>query len=313
MFTKRKRLMFNEDPFGGDFDSTNAGAGSPGGADEPEYDFSTFGTEAPAEVTTPENKDNPAWEAYLQDVPDTMRGLVTPAFKKWDQEVSAKFEQHAQDRKRYDPYNEFVDNQVDPNAIRASMQFLHQLTNDPVAFYKELDQTLRENPQYASQLSPAQKQAIANAADDDSLPDDPYQQKIDELAKTQNAFQQEWQRREQAQKHQQYVASAHDEFNRDYAAIEQQHGTLSGEFKARIAQEAIALETRFGRPATIREGFESLRQFGEGYAQSKRKAPRVIGGGGGQQARRPVDNPGKMSEQDRLNSVLSIIAEHKDN
>lgn len=312
MFTKSKRLMFNEDPFGGDFDSTNAGAGSPEGADEQEYDFSSFGQAAQETEATPTEKGNPAWDAYLEDVPDTLRDLVKPAFKKWDQDVAAKFEQHAQDRKRYDPYNEFVENQVDPNAIRASMQFLHQLTNDPVAFYKELHQTLQENPQYASQLSPAQKQAVADAAEE-SLSDDPYQQKIDELANSQRAFQQEWERREQAQKQQQYLAVANQEFDRDYAAIEQQFGTLSGEFKSRIAAEALALEQRLGRPATIREGFESLRQFGEGYAQSKRKAPRVIGGGGGQQARRPVENPGKMNDDDRLKSVLSIIAEHKDN
>lgn len=321
---KKRRLMFVDDPFEGAFDSTNAGAGSgsPQGADEESgYDFASFGSPDPEEnsgqpAEQASEATNPAWTEYLKDIPDTMHRLVTPAFKKWDQNVAAKFEQHAQAQKRYEKYNEFVENEVDPDAIRAGIHFLQQMSSDPVAFYKELDAAIRSDPALAAALSPEEKKNVADAAgtgtDQDNI-EDPYQQQLAQLKaeqdKIRNAFSAEHaERQKQAE-----IAEATQEFERDFQTIEGQYGSLSPQFKNQIVRQAMAMEASERRPIGMIEAFESLREFGEAYARTKKKAPRVIGGGGSQQARHSVENPGKMTEEDRRKAVLAIVNEHKGN
>ena len=78
---------------------------------------------------------HPAWNEILSAVPQSLHDAVRPTLEKWDQGVSQKLEQvHSQ----YNPYKQFVENNVPPDQIQAGLQLFQVLNTDPQRLYNEL-------------------------------------------------------------------------------------------------------------------------------------------------------------------------------
>ena len=71
---------------------------------------------------------HPAWAEYLKDIPAGLHGAVTPAFSKWDADMSAKLSQVQQ---QYAPFQSLLDAGKDPQRITAASELLDMIEEDP--------------------------------------------------------------------------------------------------------------------------------------------------------------------------------------
>lgn len=98
--------------------------------------------------------DNPNWKPLLDAVPNDLHPLIKPHLEAWDKGVQERFKQiHDQ----YDPYKQFVENKVDPRHIGQGLDILGQISDNPAAFVKKVDEVYNLSligPQVAPESAP---------------------------------------------------------------------------------------------------------------------------------------------------------------
>jgi len=163
---------------------------------------------------------------YLNRIPEEHRGVVEPVFKEWDGNVTRRFQEHSDYRKRFEPFEQMGVDQYDPEGLAQLIEF-GKLANDPVQFRtwlesaaKEhgiLQQTQEQTGFDADLLDPAVQQMIEQATS-------PLQQKLD-------AYDQRWSQFEQQRQREQIQA----QLNQQFDALQQEHGELPREFFESLA------------------------------------------------------------------------------
>lgn len=152
------------------------------------------------------------YQEYLNRVPEEVRGDIAPIFHDWNSAANRRFEEHAQYRKQWEPWEQAGLNQYQPQDVQGALELL----NDPQRLREWADQT----------YGPAQAQQQPQQ------PQDPYQelyqdpvQQLDERLKPIldriEQFDQRWQQMEQQQQ-QAHVASV---IESEIAKLREQHGS----------------------------------------------------------------------------------------
>jgi hypothetical protein len=83
-------------------------------------------------VAEPTTGVNPSWESALSKVPSVYHSYLTEEFKKWDSEANNRI---TSVQSRFKPYQEFVDQQIDPDMLKQSIQLMNVFQNDPEAIF----------------------------------------------------------------------------------------------------------------------------------------------------------------------------------
>lgn len=99
-------------------------------------DTNAGGGTTPPETTPPGNGgDNkpPYWQE-LESLPDSVRSLVEPHFKKWDSDVTKKFQEQAA---QYEPWKPVIES-ADPDTVTQALQLLNILNTNPQYVYEQL-------------------------------------------------------------------------------------------------------------------------------------------------------------------------------
>lgn len=110
------------------------------------------------EVQSSPNDDsgiNPAWNPVLENIPSEFHNVLTPHFKEWDVNYQKGLEKtRSEVQAQYQPYQQFLDNQVDPNQIQQSLELFQILESDPQRVYEALKgQFEQEDPNAQGQMS----------------------------------------------------------------------------------------------------------------------------------------------------------------
>jgi hypothetical protein len=71
---------------------------------------------------------HPAWAEYLKDIPAGLHSAVTPAFSKWDQDMTAKLNSVQQ---QYAPWQSLIDGGADPERVSGAVELLGMLEENP--------------------------------------------------------------------------------------------------------------------------------------------------------------------------------------
>jgi hypothetical protein len=95
------------------------------------------------------------YQQYLEQIPEEHRGLVEPAFKRWDADVTRRFQDHSQFRDQWSPYAETGINQFDPQAVSQLVAFA-QLASDPEQFKGWLQQQAQQHGLLQQQAADAE-------------------------------------------------------------------------------------------------------------------------------------------------------------
>lgn len=81
---------------------------------------------------------NPKWQPFLDVLPTSLHGVVTPVLQEWDRGVNQRFQELHQQYEPYKAYQQFVDNGIDPQAIDYALGIFQQLNDNPRGIYDAL-------------------------------------------------------------------------------------------------------------------------------------------------------------------------------
>ena len=110
---------------------------------------------------------HPAWQEILNAVPPEFHEALKPTLEKWDSGVQKRFQSlHSQ----YDPLKEYAE--YDPNLIRAGLNLIEKIEEDPRAVYELMRQT------YQFEEDATREQGANPVAFDEIDEQDPYAQQL---------------------------------------------------------------------------------------------------------------------------------------
>lgn len=74
---------------------------------------------------------NPPYAEYLSRVPEEARAEVEQAFRQWDADVTRRFQESAEFRRQWEPYQELGVNQLSPEDVEWALQFRQAAVENP--------------------------------------------------------------------------------------------------------------------------------------------------------------------------------------
>jgi len=236
--------------------------------------------------STPVAQDNPAWQPFLDILPDSLHETVRPVLQDWDRNVQSRYETIQQE---YAPYQQFREQNIDPEELAYSHQVVQALNENPA----EVIRTMAEF--FGIELTPqqqAQAQAVAaqTPVDTESLEVDPRIAQLEQGFQTLAAMALE--QRSQAE-----VRQADIQLETTLNELRQQHGdfdekvVLSYMLSGQTAEQAVA-------------AYKNLESHILSGA-NRPPAPRVMGGGGG--IVNDKVNPAAMSDAERRALVTNML------
>lgn len=162
------------------------------------------------------------YQEYLDRIPEQVRGDVEPIFKEWDANTTRRFQEHAEFRKQWEPYQESGIQKLDPEAAQWASTFYQALDN-PQAIQQWYQEYAQQHGLDQAQSQPAEPEPDFSdlggfedpTAQFQKLLDQrfgPLTQKLDEFAQWRQTLEQgarEAQAREQIDRQLAELASKH--------------------------------------------------------------------------------------------------------
>lgn len=205
---------------------------------------------------------NPAWQEFVGDAdPEVYQKYIEPAFTKWDQSVSKRFNQVQQE---YEPWKEVIKS-TDPQTAGFAVNLLNALNNNPqdvvekVIDYYKLDQ-LRGGGQGQGQPEP---KAVPEV--------EPWAKEIEQL-KQHNALLTE----AMLKRHEQEEAARADQWLDDELARVKEANKARGDFNE---QWVCAMAAQTG--VSLDEAAKAYYEWRDQEVNKYRTRPLIMPGGGG--------------------------------
>lgn len=132
--------------------------------------------------TGEQSQGNPAWNEFLQVVPQELHPQVTPLLEKWDKGVNERFQKVHSD---YEPWQPIIKSGVDPQSVQVGLNLMNALESDPYTVYSALQEFYgKSDPRFTGAVNgtkPEQGQA-------EPTDNDPYQRDIAQLKQQQQVL-----------------------------------------------------------------------------------------------------------------------------
>ena len=223
------------------------------------------------------------WADYVKDLPASVVPLVEPIFKKWDSDVTQRFQTVHSEYEPLKPYQEIISNGWDFSDVQQALNLAQTLNDNPQAVY----QALIEAYGFGSE----QGQSGQDAGDILEAQVDPEFARIKEMTEAMAQI-------ITTQQEQQQAAQEDAELEQTLASLKATYGDFDDRY--------VMLQVHNG--ATWEEGIGAFQQLVAGYAQNRPAPPPVIMGSGGGLPSQVV-NPASMTERDRKALVTQILAQ----
>lgn len=117
------------------------------------------------------NEGNPSWQELYDVLPEGYSKLVEPMLSKWDTKTQAKFTANAEAQRAYEPYKQFLDNEIGSEQIEQALSVAQLIDSDPKAFMAQMQTYFGEE---ASQDQTVIKPPVVEDDDDDGFVTKPY-------------------------------------------------------------------------------------------------------------------------------------------
>lgn len=230
-----------------------------------------------------ESQGNPAWNEFLQVVPQELHSQVTPVLQKWDQGVNERFNKvHSE----YEPYKPFKDAGIPPEDLQFAVNLMNSLTEDPQTVYKAIGEFYKLNtPEPGSNSGQGQSGPPTEQ-------DDPYSSRFSEIERQNQILAQHFIQQREAQEN----AQADYELDSELASLRQKYGDYDERYVLALMQNGMGGD----------EAVQQFQSFVTNEAAKYRPKPLIMGGGGGLPGQRT--DPKKMSDAETKNYVAQILA-----
>ena len=184
---------------------------------------------------------------YLNAVPEEVRGTVEPVFADWNAHVNKQFEQHAEFRKGWEPYEQAGLNQYQPDQLSWALQVAQAAQNDPAAMRAWLDE--QHGPVAAAQQDqqPSQDELFGVGYQDPQTQqlEQLFEQKFGPLSQQFQEFAQ-WRESLEQQQHEARISEA---LNAEIGQLEQQHAAnLPEDVRGNFAEIIGTFASKYAHP-----------------------------------------------------------------
>lgn len=241
----------------------------------------------PQDPATPETG-QPAnaapWADYVKDLPASVVPLVEPIFKKWDGDVTQRFQTVHSDYEPLKPFRQIVDNGWDFNDVQQALVLAQQLNENPQAVYN----ALQEAYGYGAEQGQSDDE---NVGFSDPEYVDPNLQRYMEMTETMAQLLTQQQQSEQQ-------AREDAELDQTLTALAEKHGQFDPEY----------VMTKVYAGNTWEQAIEAYQGLINNVAANRPAAPPVIMGSGGGLPSQVV-NPASMSDKDRKALITQMLAQ----
>lgn len=194
---------------------------------------------------------NPAWGTILEKVPAPFHNVIRPELENWDRGVQQRLEAVRQEvRQQYEPFQQFLDNQVDPQELHTAYNLMQQLTANPQRFYEVLRDSLGFSEEEA-----------ADAVEELQEQQEQEDPRIAQLMQQQQQMLEYFQQQQMEQQRQAQMQQMNQQIDDEFAAIERKHGKLSDEVKGRVLEQALLMNQRTQSVVSIEDAFNELTKF----------------------------------------------------
>jgi hypothetical protein len=237
-----------------------------------------------------ENSGNPAWQPILDALPTSLHSQVTPVLQEWDKGVQQRFNAIHEE---YAPYKPLKEQGADPETINYALNLVNALNENPEQVWKSMGEYYN--------LTPAEQAQVK--AEQDNQPDwmdneeyvDPRIAKLEEGVQVMAKV--------LAEEQQAKAQAAEDaRLNQELGDLKEKYGeydenyVLGRMLNGDSAEDAI-------------KGYQAITE--KILAEHNRPAaPKVLGGGGGGVANTSI-NPAKLSESERRQLAVEMLAKAK--
>ena len=214
----------------------------------------------------------------LSSIPEQFRPSVEPVFKQWESNVTKKFQEHADYRKSWEPYEQLGVNNVAPDQLETLLAF-NQLAEDPEQFDEWLHTTALERGLFEQQQQQQAQEPMGEDPYGDPYAQPQQAQQFDPEMLQQMISEQVGPLYEQAQaqQQQQAVQSAAEEIQSQLDGLHEKHGDFPDEF---ICQLAMAYDTPDGIERAFSDYQNVIAQTERGVVENKLSEPSVPESGG---------------------------------
>lgn len=218
------------------------------------------------------------YDEYLSRIPEEVRDDVEPVFKDWDANVTRRFQDAAEYKKGWEPYEQAGVQQHSPEAIEWALQFYQAAQNDPQSIQQWFDAYAKERG-----LTPAQA-AEQIQQQDEFGQFDPSQQFEEQLKQRLSPVEQQLQEFAQWREQQDMntrITQAKQYIDGQMAELEEKHGTeFNREAVEMFVPNFIESDPEHAVPRAY-EAYQSMRnQIEKSALQGKVDAPSPAEGGG---------------------------------
>lgn len=241
---------------------------------------------------------NPAWNDLLNEIPSSLHHVVTPHLTKWDQGIQQKFQQIQQDSSVYEPYKDFIDNRVDPQAIQQALAVMGMLNDKPEQFFQEMQNFYSDDPRFKDILkAEGQGQQEYDLSEDQNqqqfnLESDPrFQQLTQQQEIIANFLASQVQSQEQAQED--------EALDTELNSLKQEFGEFDEDYVLGLASSGIDLKQAVQRFKSMESKFRQAPLPGSSL-------PPVVSPGGGVPS--TAIDPAALSSQETKNLIASYLA-----
>jgi len=196
---------------------------------------------------------------YLEAVPEQFREQVEPAFKKWDADVNKKFQDHAEYRKAWSPYEEAGINEYEPGLIQEVLQ----TAQDPMAYLSWVHEQSPELAQNAwEQYGEANGLFDSGEDEEESGGGEDFEAALaEQIEQRLSPIEQRFQEQDERERQQEAQSLVDAEFQ----ALREEHGEAFDEDKeeaTRAFARMIFESSEIDFKDAIRQGWERVQKLG---------------------------------------------------
>lgn len=222
---------------------------------------------------------HPAWQPFLEAVPQELHSKITPLLQDWDKGVNDRFQKvHSE----YAPWKPIIAAAGDPDNARFALNLLETMQSNPQVIYDALKQKYQFDAEEASKgAGNGQGQGEPNNQDN------PWESKYNQLEQQQVRIAEFLlgQRQAELEKEQD------QQLDRELSALKAKHGEFHEPYVLSLMQAG----------KTAEQAVLDFKNFQEQTAKSYAPKPLIMGGGGG--APGEHFNPAKASDS-QVNDVV---------
>lgn len=248
---------------------------------------------------------NPAWQELYGVLPESLKPVVDPVLQKWEQGNQQKIQQYAEQQKAYEPYKDFVENNIPAESIQQALAVMQMIDQNPQEFLQQMQTFygLQEQPNVNQQQQQPNTQQQPNnepQGNDYSFDEQPFDLESDPRFKQIKEQQDIMANFLAMQAQQEQQAKEDAQLEADLTSLREKYGDYDEDYVLGIAMNGGELEDAVKKYKALEESIRTK-------PAADANLPNILTPGGGVPSENV--NPADWTDQQRKAHVMNLLAQ----